>query len=150
MPWNDYDRWIVVDAIFAASLFLFTAAAAPTPGPSPSPKPAELGKPFELKAGEFATVGGAGLKVGFQGVSEDSRCPVNVQCVWEGDAAVEVTLEKPPATKATRILHTSARNPRETVYEGLKVRLKDLAPLPKEGATLDAREYRATLVVEAP
>jgi hypothetical protein len=136
--------------MFASCVFLFSAAVAAPPSPSPTPKPAELGKPFELKAGEFATVGGAGLKVGFQGVSEDSRCPVNVQCVWEGDAAVEVTLEKPPAAKATRSLHTSARNPRETAYEGLKVRLKDLAPLPKEGATLDAKEYRATLVVEAP
>ena len=137
-----------MNAIFAAYLFLFTTAVAAPPGPSPSPKPAEMGKPFELKAGESAMVGG--LKVGFQGVSEDSRCPVNVQCVWEGDAAVEVTLEKPPAAKATRSLHTSARNPRETAYEGLKVRLKDLAPLPKEGANVDAKEYRATLVVEAP
>ena len=68
--------------------------------------------------------------------------------MWEGDAAVEVTLEKPPAAKATRVLHTSGRHPREAAYEGLKVRLKDLAPLPKEGAHMDTQHYRLTLVVE--
>jgi hypothetical protein len=122
-------------------------ASGPAKEPSPRPKAAEMGKPFELKAGELATVSPAGLTVRFDGVSDDSRCPIGVQCVWEGDAVVDVTLEKPPAEKATRALHTSGRHPRDTTYEGLKIGLRDLSPRPKEGAPVEAQDYRATFVV---
>lgn len=148
---NNYDRWIVAVTILAGCTSFAGSggtSGAASPEPSPSPKVAELGKPFELKRGQSATVSGAELTVGFEGVSEDSRCPTGVQCVWEGDASVEVTLLKPPAEKATRVLHTSAREPREATYQGLKVRLKDLTPQPKEGAPVAAQEYRVTLVVE--
>jgi hypothetical protein len=132
--------------ILLAGLLSLAPPAPTSKEPSPKPKEAQLGKPIELKPGESAAV--AGLTVGFQGVSEDSRCPTGVQCIWEGDAAVEVMLEKPPAAKATRALHTSARHGRELKYEGLKIRLTDLTPQPKESVTTDAREYRLTLVVE--
>ena len=82
-----------------------------------------------------------------EGVTEDSRCPIGVQCVRAGDAVVELTLEKPPAAGGTRTLHTSGRDGREAVYEGLVVRLLDLKPLPREGTTIAPEDYRVTLAV---
>jgi hypothetical protein len=140
----------MIHMFLAGLIALIPPGEPPPPGASPKPKDVEVGKPFQLKPGQTAVVAGSGLTVGFQGVSEDSRCPVGVQCVWEGDAAVDVTLEKPPAAKATRALHTSARSPREATYEGLKIRLQELTPQPKEGVPTEPRDYRLTLVVEAP
>jgi hypothetical protein len=46
-----------------------------------------------------------------------------------------------------RTLHTNGRFERETEYDGLVVRLEDIKPYPKEGATIRPDDYRATLVV---
>jgi hypothetical protein len=105
----------------------------------------ELGKPFEMKAAEVVTI--QGLRITFEEVSEDSRCPTGVQCVWAGDAAATFTLEKPPAAAEQRALHTSGRFERQTDYDNFTVRLDDLKPYPKEGAGIAAGDYRATLVV---
>src|SRR5215468_2762053 len=106
---------------------------------------AELGRPFDLKPSEAAQI--EGLQITFDRVSEDSRCPIGVQCFWAGDAAASFTLQKPPAAAVHRTLHTSDRFERETEWEGFVVRLDDLKPYPKEGVTIAPDDYRATLVV---
>ena len=41
--------------------------------------------------GESASLDG--LPVAFQSITEDSRCPVGVDCVWEGRARVRLTVD---------------------------------------------------------
>src|SRR5262245_18782261 len=105
----------------------------------------EIGKPFELKAAEFGVIDG--FRITFDGVSEDSRCPTGVQCVWAGDAAATFTLEKAPAAAQQQTLHTSGRFQRQTDYDSFIVRLEDIKPYPKEGGSIAPADYRATLVV---
>lgn len=112
---------------------------------APAPK---RGEPFEVKAGDTRRLADDTLSVRFDGVTDDSRCPVGVQCVWEGDAVVQLTLERPPAAAEARVLHTSQRFERETEYAGLVVRLVDLQPVPREGATIAPEDYRVTLVAD--
>jgi hypothetical protein len=111
----------------------------------PAPK---HGEPFEVKAGDTRRLADDTLSVRFDRVTEDSRCPVGVQCVWEGDAVVQLTLERPPATAEARVLHTSQRFERETEYAGLIVRLVDLQPEPREGATIAPEDYRVKLIAD--
>ena len=106
------------------------------------------GEPFVLQVKETSRLTDENLSVRLEGVTEDSRCPVDVQCVWAGDALVEVTMEKPPAAAVARTLHISGRAGREAVYEGLVIRLLDLKPQRKEGTTIAPEDYRVTLVVE--
>jgi hypothetical protein len=108
----------------------------------------ELGRPFDMKSAEVAKV--EGLQITFEGVSEDSRCPLGVQCMWAGDAAATFRLEKPPAAAADCTLHTNGRFERETEWQGFVVRLEDVKPHPKEGMTIAADDYRATIVVTRP
>jgi hypothetical protein len=105
----------------------------------------ELGRPFEVKAAEIVTI--EGLRITFEGVSEDSRCPTGAECVWAGDAAATFTLEKPPAAAMQGTLHTNGRFERQTVYDDFVVRLEDVKPYPKEGVAIAPGHYRATLVV---
>jgi hypothetical protein len=73
----------------------------------------------------------------FADVPSDSRCPTNVVCVWEGDAAVRITLtlactRAQPACAVPELLvdlHTRL-DPKATVYAGLEVRLLGLRPYP--------------------
>lgn len=52
-----------------------------------------LGQPFELGLRKSATVPAQHLKVTFERVVEDSRCPSDVDCFWAGQATVAVRLE---------------------------------------------------------
>jgi len=110
-----------------------------------NPAAVELGRPFDMKPNEVVTIDG--LQISFDGISEDSRCPTGVQCAWAGDAAATFTLEKPPAAAAERTLHTSGRYQREVSVEQFVVRLEDVKPYPKEGSTIPADDYRATVLI---
>lgn len=105
----------------------------------------ELGRPFDVKPAEVVTI--QGLRITFEGVAEDSRCPTGTQCAWAGDAAATFTLEKPPAAARHSTLHTNGRFERHVTVDAFVVRLEDIKPYPKEGAAIAPGDYRATLVV---
>jgi hypothetical protein len=102
---------------------------------------------IELAPGESARVNGLTLK--FEGVSADSRCPVDVQCFWEGDAVVVIAVSEASREGAALELHTAGRFPHVGTYGRYRVRLVSLAPQPREGEPVAANRYRATLEVDA-
>lgn len=70
---------------------------------------ANLGQEFLLPIGQEARITGENLRISFEDVIEDSRCPLNVTCVWEGraisliqltydDTAYRVALNEPGLT----------------------------------------------------
>jgi hypothetical protein len=88
-----------------------------------------------------------GLRITFEGVSDDSRCPRGAQCVCAGDAAAAFTLEKPPNAALQCTLHTNGRFEQQTDYDNFVVRLEDVRPYPTDGVAIAPSDYRATLVV---
>src|SRR5262245_4169076 len=98
-----------------------------------------------MKPAEVVTL--EGLRISFEGVVDDSRCPAGARCVWAGDAAAAFTLEKPPAAAVQRRLHTSGRFERRFEYDAFVVALEDIKPYPKDGTAIAPDDYRATLVV---
>ena len=106
-----------------------------------------IDEPFEFGVGKVATISDENLSVHFERVVSDSRCPVNVTCVWEGDAIVAVELEKSGNDATSFELHTQANFPGEASYLDYRVRLLTLAPQPEEDSKIPADKYIATLVV---
>ncbi|MBW3660910.1 MAG: hypothetical protein KY397_04675 [Gemmatimonadetes bacterium] len=106
-----------------------------------------LGETFELAVGQRARIGESGLVIGFRGVREDSRCPVDVDCVWSGDGAVALGVSIGRSATRTVTLHTDLE-PRAAAVGDLVVRLVALAPEPVSTRRIDPGEYVATLVVE--
>jgi hypothetical protein len=115
-------------------------------GPS-EPQRAALGESFTLKAGESARIEAEALEVRFEGVPADSRCPKDVDCVWEGDATVRVRLQVGSRPGERLELHTSARERTSVAYDGYEIRLLQLAPYPVSGRTIEQGDYAATLEV---
>jgi hypothetical protein len=115
---------------------------------SPSaPRAVSLTERFTLAPGQTAEVEGTGLRVTFESVSADSRCPVDVTCVWEGDAVVVVSVQVTGSARVQHELHTSGRYPTEVDAGDYRLRLVDLAPVPREGASPTPGAYRVTLLV---
>ena len=113
---------------------------------TPSGERVPLGREFTLGVGQTAVVGDTGLRLFLQGVSEDSRCPVDVTCVWEGDAKVSIDVAA-PAPRAAYDLHTSGRFDREVKHGAYRITLVALDPAPRSTVPPSSRDYRATLVV---
>lgn len=105
----------------------------------------EIGGPFDMKPDE--TVRLEGLTITFEGVGDDSRCPTGETCVWAGDAAAAFTFEKANAATVQSTLHTNGRFERQIDYDRFVIRLDDVRPYPKTGASIARSDYRATLVV---
>jgi hypothetical protein len=89
-------------------------------GANPSqPSPFRLGEPFELRLGGRAEFDGDAV-LSLDDVSFDSRCPIDAQCVWAGEALVGVKFgtrsNPPPAGPSLRLLIDGA-----PIVDGVRV-----------------------------
>lgn len=128
---------------------LYMASCGGNGGPT-VPRNVSLGEPFDLGAAQMALVGDTGLTLTFDRVGSDSRCPVDVQCIWEGDATVNLTAAQPGRDVARLELHTTSSGgggPKEARYGEFLVVLTALAPQPHSQTPIEPRAYRATLRV---
>lgn len=79
------------------------------------------------------TIPGSKITLELKQVSEDSRCPVNVTCVWEGIAVVDLTATNGSETRNIQ-LATKDFEPKNTKksinYAGYKISLQDVRPYP--------------------
>lgn len=106
---------------------------------------AEPGVAFSLPLGKTATVAGSVNRITFAQVREDSRCPTNVVCVWEGDAKIEVTVSRNGAPAESAVLSLGPQN-NEAQLGDLAVRFVGLAPAPVTPEPAP-RRYVAELVI---
>lgn len=107
---------------------------------------AEPGTAFSLPLGRTATLGETGSRITFKRVTEESRCPTSVVCVWAGDAQIEVTVSRDGGPSASRIFSLSGLN-REGSVGDLFVRFVSLAPYPATPGPITPRAYVAELVI---
>jgi hypothetical protein len=139
-----------VNEKMAPALLAFVVLLTPGLGAIDTPRDAKkvaLAERFSLRVGESAVVESEALGLGFQGVSNDSRCPKGVKCFWEGDAAVQVWVRRASEAKEQRELHTSARGPADAGFENWSIRLVALDPYPVSGRAIRQEDYVATLEV---
>lgn len=111
---------------------------------------ARVGREFRLKAGRVVTLDGGGLRVRFVRVESDSRCPVDVDCVWAGNAEVLVEVGgRGWRGRKTLSLNTNAgpERPGEGSYGRYTLKLVSLSPQPRSKRKIPAGQYTATLLV---
>ncbi len=102
---------------------------------------------FSLGIGQTATIEGEKLVIKFKAVLEDSRCPVNVVCVWAGNGKVEFEVLDIDGQNKTVILNTE-EEPRTTTLKGHKLTLISLNPPRIDGVSISPGDYSVTLRVE--
>ena len=105
-----------------------------------------LDQEFKLKIGESAKASGEGLEVEFDSVTDDSRCPKGVTCVWAGNAKVLLKVKKDTGKAADVELNTNI-NPKTSRYLEYELRLKELKPYPEINTPIKSSDYEVTLTV---
>lgn len=123
-------------------LLLLAAAC----GGSPTePDRVAANEPFDLRIGQ-AAVTTEGLRVRFDAVRSDSRCPMDALCIRAGEAIIEVTLSAPGEGSAARELQTVAALSQAS-YARFTITLSQLQPSPRSDRQIQPGDYVATLVV---
>ena len=138
-------------AVLPAVLLALAACSGGSVPPEPTrPDPSTaLATPAELRlrvGGSVQVRGGTSpLTVTFRDVAGDSRCPIDVQCPWAGDAEIDVQLSR-DGRSATATLHTTTE-PKQVEYEGFVVRLVSVEPSTRAGVEIPKSEYQVVLRV---
>lgn len=115
----------------------------------------ELNESFTLKINESAELESEGMKITFLDVTEDSRCPTNVSCIWEGRVVAEFKVEKDGET----LLRSATDNPNSppggdgtlsSAFEafGHNITLEEVTPYPEGSDLIEKSEYKAKITVE--
>lgn len=113
--------------------------------PTQTGAPSSSARALSIGAGETASVPGSDVTITFRSVTEDSRCPLDVTCVWEGNGRVALTLSSAEGF-ADAELNTTVQ-PRQIDFAGMRVVLASLAPYPA-GEAIDPDDYVATFEIE--
>ena len=140
-------RKLAIAAFIALAATACASSESPlSTDPSGAAVVSAVGQTFELRPGQTARVG-AELLVGFRGVASDSRCAVDVQCVWAGDAEVRIQVTANRADWTSLALHTGVE-PRSGTFRNWRITVVDLKPAPRSTSRIDPSNYVVTLRVE--
>jgi hypothetical protein len=106
--------------------------------------------PFTLGVGQKAFFRNSELILQVEDVIEDSRCPLGITCVWQGQVRVITAVTTPnQENNALELIYqegaTAEINSR--TFDGFVIELTKVLPAPKEGETIEKSDYRITMKV---
>jgi hypothetical protein len=107
----------------------------------------ELGVPVEFRLGQTTQCKCGELSLTVVDIKEDSRCPLNTNCLWEGQAVVLLEANGQEFELTAREGHPQIAS-REV--GGFIFRLQKVSPYPEAGKKIEKPEYRIELLVEQP
>ena len=108
--------------------------------------PPNLGEEFELAVHQTAQITAENISVTFQEVLEDSRCPVDVTCIWAGIA--KVSLQVTVSGHEREISLSTSPPDNSAVFENYTFWLIRVKPVPRANQNIDSSAYFVTVRVD--
>ncbi|MEK7667853.1 MAG: hypothetical protein AAB409_04320 [Gemmatimonadota bacterium] len=124
-----------------------TSAACVSTGPSAEPWGGRADTTLALRIGQEVGAPDSVMRISFLGVRADSRCPVDVVCVWQGDAEVEIGVRFGMGPTVPYVLHTGVA-PRSVDLGLYRITLVGLRPTPVSTTPIPPDCYVAELRLE--
>ena len=100
-----------------------------------------------LRVGEEKAVSKSVVRLAFGLVVEDSRCPIDAVCVWQGNAMVELGIRAGMGPTQPIRLNTTLE-PRSTVWNGIRISLLELQPAPRAAEPTKPDAYQVKVRLE--
>jgi len=107
---------------------------------------ATFDSPFVLKVEETATIDSE-IKLTFLGINEDSRCPLDVNCVWEGSLKAEVNLMNGQKNLGNHIIPLTITDMDAQIFDGYFFRIDEVEPYPISSTPINQSEYSVFFLV---
>lgn len=137
--------------ISTLTILLIQSAYAQYGGPVPSSDPTvypQLEKEFKLGKDETAFFKSENILIRFYQITEDSRCPADVVCIWQGRVSVEVDIIKDEKNVGDFILTLGENeNLALQTFDGYYIKLLKVEPYPFASHNIESDEYVVTLFV---
>ncbi len=125
------------------ALLLAAGSAAGTSAAAVEP---QRTRTFDIRVGQTVSLRDLGIRVRLVSVTEDSRCPEGVQCVWAGNVRLALRLSS-WAGASRRVSLNTATEPTRVNFRGRTLRILEVRPPKREGQNIPQRRYRVTLEV---
>jgi len=144
-------RWFVL-ALSGALALIFSAACWNRIDQPPKPVEQDVvqiapGVAFPLKSGQKATLNTDEVVVSFVSVSEDSRCPSDVACVWEGQVTTALRVIVKGEAMGDFSLTLRGGQPASVEVKGYTLTLSAVDPYPNSKEPIKPVDYEATLTL---
>ena len=109
-----------------------------------------LDEEFILYAGESVAIAGEDLRMKFVEVSEDSRCPKDVTCIWEGRVTAVVEISMDGSSQQLELSQPGLTDaPARKTHQGYELACR-VEPYPEKAeGEIAADEYRLVLIVSS-
>ena len=145
-PWSSSPSIFPIPSTANATPYsTFSASALPTPSSIPADEQ-KLDEPFSISIGQSASILSEDLKITFVNVTEDSRCPKSVTCVWAGQVSAEFSFDSEGSPLGQAVLTLGALTASEFNLGMYSLFLLDITPYPEKSAPR-REEYQARIKV---
>lgn len=101
-----------------------------------------------LSYGDSLRIRDNNITLVFSGVPQDSRCPINAECIWAGDATVSLQMIF-PGKEVPLELHTGLSFRNKQIIGNYLVSLVSLEPNNIAGKPTVQKDYKIRLVISA-
>ena len=106
-----------------------------------------LGEEVSLRIGQSVVISGENLEITFVEVLEDSRCPKDVVCVWEGRVRLTVEINENGSSNRVMLSQPGLTDQSAVEEYGEYQLAFKVEPYPEAGEPTAADEYRLLLTV---
>lgn len=138
-------RLRVVSVVFVMLIAAACARATDTAPAQPGPS-ATIDDTLTIPLGKQASTRDGAVRLTFVRLVSESRCPINVVCVWQGDAAVR--LHGIATAGAVEVTVHTALDPKTFSVNGYTVTLLDVLPYPGSAASESRAVVRVMRISE--
>jgi len=107
---------------------------------------AQTSQQLKLIVNQQKTVTKDKLKIKFISVLEDSRCPMDTNCIWAGNAKIQIKVSDSKGASKTFELNMNLE-PRIVSFAGYEIKIINLTPQPASNIRINRNGYAATLVI---
>jgi hypothetical protein len=110
---------------------------------------ADLGDPFQLKINQIGYIKSENIKIVFLNVTEDSRCPSDVDCIWPGQVTIliNITKDNKDTGEYNLTLGTDFDERAIKEFDGYSIKLMIVDPYPISTQEIELTDYIITLNV---
>ena len=128
---------------FVVGCLVLVAAACSS---SPARPTSSVDTRVTVPIGQTVTIAATSASVRFESVLEDSRCPADANCVWQGQAAVTLTVVASGRPVSIE-LRSDPAAARAASVNGLRFEWVQLDPYPFSSRPTQPGDYRLTIRV---
>ena len=106
-----------------------------------------LDSEFILQINQSAEIKSEDITVTFLNVTSDSRCPSDVTCIWQGQAEIELDVQKGEEESSVSLSIGGDSSPEESIFNSYLIQLVDLSPYPISTKNIQPEDYTATIKI---